>query len=168
MKQKMMLIFCLIFSMSALSFAQSPSVTNADLEKYRQERLRADKEYRENYAKLGFPSPEELDRERKESLIEAEKLAAKLRAERLEQERVDAYREAASAQATTLLRQRSYFDGFADEPSYFWSFGYGGRHRRFRHQLNQPGIQNGYFAGGQFWPTPVVKPQRPSRWLRRR
>jgi hypothetical protein len=38
------------------------TVTNTDLEAYKQKRLTADRDYKENYEKLGFPSPEELDR----------------------------------------------------------------------------------------------------------
>ena len=46
--------------------AQTKKVTNADLEKYRTERLKAEKDLRENYAKLGFPSPEELAKQQAE------------------------------------------------------------------------------------------------------
>lgn len=50
-----------LLSMASVSaFGQTPTVTNADLEKYRQERLKAERQLRENYEELGFPSPEEL------------------------------------------------------------------------------------------------------------
>lgn len=67
--------------------AQAPKViTNADLEKHTQKRLAAEKEYRENYARLGFPSPEALEAEIEKSRVEREHLAARLAAERLERE----------------------------------------------------------------------------------
>jgi hypothetical protein len=47
------------------------TVTNADLEKYRQARVKAEEDYRQNYERLGRPSPEELERreaERQKSL----------------------------------------------------------------------------------------------------
>ena len=43
-----------------LGISQTRTITNADLEKYKQKRLAAEKELRENYRELGFPSPEEL------------------------------------------------------------------------------------------------------------
>ena len=61
-KTAVFLSFILAFSFSA--FAQTKTVTNADLEKFRQKRLQAEREYRENYERLGFPSPEELESKR--------------------------------------------------------------------------------------------------------
>lgn len=61
--------------------AAKKTVTNADLEKYRQTRQKAEADYRENYKKLGMPSPEELQRleaERQQLLAE---YAARKRAE---------------------------------------------------------------------------------------
>lgn len=74
------------------AFAQTRTVTNADLEKFRQERLKAEKDYRENYARLGMPSPEELRRRAEQSSKETSELAARLRADELERERLNAER----------------------------------------------------------------------------
>jgi hypothetical protein len=63
MKERILLILSLILAMSGLVFAQTraaKTVTNADLEKFRQKRLQAEADYRANYKKLGMPSPEEL------------------------------------------------------------------------------------------------------------
>ncbi|HMQ02329.1 MAG TPA: hypothetical protein PKD26_00235 [Pyrinomonadaceae bacterium] len=68
------------------------TITNADLEKFRLERLKAEKEYRENYERLGFPSPEELQRQIERGRIEREALSARLAAERIRQEQADAER----------------------------------------------------------------------------
>jgi len=73
----------LILAVAAAAFAQAEpktkTVTNADLEKYRQARLAAEKDLRENYEALGFPSPEELDRRNVESNRELADLAQRLR-----------------------------------------------------------------------------------------
>jgi hypothetical protein len=64
MKERILLILSLILVATALVFAQTSArktVTNADLEKFRQKRLQAEADYRANYKKLGMPSPEELD-----------------------------------------------------------------------------------------------------------
>lgn len=64
MKERILLILSLILAAPALIFAQTEArktVTNADLEKFRQKRLQAEADYRANYKKLGMPSPEELE-----------------------------------------------------------------------------------------------------------
>ena len=80
------LCFCVCLSVGA--FGQRPTVTNLDLEKYRIERMMADKEYRENYARLGFPSPEELERQRQDDQAARVELAERLRHARQDQERI--------------------------------------------------------------------------------
>lgn len=85
------LLFFVVLMIGGISvFAQTKTVTNADLEKFRAERLRVEKEYRENYAKWGMPSPEELEKRRQESAAELAATAERLRAERAEQERFEA------------------------------------------------------------------------------
>src|SRR6188768_164831 len=98
MTQRSLLIFCLILGVAGIAAAQT--VTNMDLDKYRQERLSAERDYQNNYERMGFPSPAELEKQRVENRVETEKLSAKLRAERLEQERLDAYRQAELIRAT--------------------------------------------------------------------
>lgn len=69
MKKRILFVLSLILVTSIFSFAQTTpntkkarkTVTNADLEKFRQKRLQAEKDYRENYKRLGMPSPEELE-----------------------------------------------------------------------------------------------------------
>ncbi|HMS40609.1 MAG TPA: hypothetical protein PKE69_10305 [Pyrinomonadaceae bacterium] len=46
------LLFILILTFTASAFAQTKTITNADLEKYRQKRLAAEKDYAENYERL--------------------------------------------------------------------------------------------------------------------
>lgn len=104
MKKRILLVLSLIFSVAALTSAQTKTVTNADLESFRQKRLAAEKDYRENYAKLGFPSPQELEKQLAEDQRRLEELSEKLRAERLERERTGAL----EAQNDFLARQSAY------------------------------------------------------------
>lgn len=55
------------------------TVTNADLEKFRQSRTRAEADYRENYKQLGLISPEELEKLNQEDAKSREEFARKAR-----------------------------------------------------------------------------------------
>lgn len=127
MKQRPLFVVCLIFGVAVLASAQARRVTNADLEKYRAERLKAEQDYRENYAKMGFPSPEELDRRREQSRIETERMSARLRADRLERERLEAEQRLRSDLAAPY-----YYNGRVEpglqEPGFYYYFSTG-RHR---------------------------------------
>ncbi|QQS41294.1 MAG: hypothetical protein IPM63_18350 [Acidobacteriota bacterium] len=48
-----------LLCLAAAVSGQTKTVTNADLEKYREKRVAAEKDLRENYEELGFASPEE-------------------------------------------------------------------------------------------------------------
>lgn len=102
MKKQILLFIGLIFSLASVTAAQTRNVTNADLEKYRQKRLAAEREYRENYKQLGFPSPEELEKQIEKSRAEREELSARLRLERLEREKIQQTR-----QQTEILREQN-------------------------------------------------------------
>ena len=160
MKQRLLFVFCLIFGIGGFVAAQGKLVTNADLERYKQDRLKAEREYRENYARLGLPSPEELDRRREQSRLETEQLSAKLRAERLERERLEAEQQANAQLAAAYYRTLQAGQEQYNEPSYFLSYG-----RRHRIPPRQS-FQAGYFAGGQFWPTPTRTPMPRPVWIR--
>jgi hypothetical protein len=62
------------------------TVTNADMEKYRRARVKADEEYRQNYKRLGLPSPEELERREVERQKRSDELSEKLKAQQLQKE----------------------------------------------------------------------------------
>lgn len=117
MKKKILLFTILIFSAPVFAFAQTKTVTNADLEAFKQKRLAAEKDLRENYAKLGFPSPQELEKQIEKSRIEREELAAQLRAERESklQSEIDALQAQnyflQSQSQTYVRRERNYFYG---------------------------------------------------------
>jgi len=88
MKKRLLFILVLTFIASMSAAAQTRTVTNTDLEKFRQKRLEALRDYRENYVRLGFPSPEELEKDIEQSRVERRELAARLREENLERERL--------------------------------------------------------------------------------
>lgn len=156
MRFKIAAMMCLIFAAAVSLMAQTKTVTNADLEKYRQVRLKAEREYRENYERLGLASPAELERRNEQSRADTQRLADKLRDAELERERLNASVEANS---------RSYFPVFQTptqprtySPSYFLSYG---RHYRLRQPYYLQG-QTGYVGGGQFWPTGGRTPLQPT------
>jgi hypothetical protein len=158
MWQKPIFVFCLIALSCSFGFSQKRTVTNADLEAYKQKRLQAEQDYRENYARLGFPSPEELDRRREESLKRSEELSAKLRSERLERERLEAARRAMTQSSVVYPSYYPYgYDNTIYSGAWFNPYSFGRRH--FFPGGRFPGsrfpVQAGYFAGGQFWPPPV-------------
>lgn len=149
---------------------QTKSVTNADLEAFRQKRLQAEREYRENYSRLGMPSPEELEKRRVEDIKKLEELSEKLRSERLE-------REARDAERRNRLRRQLQLDELlmslpdAERPSPyyggFYTSGFSGfRQRRFfgRGHKNFLWRAGGggviYEPGGRssfVWPAPIFR-----------
>lgn len=133
MKIRLLFILTLI-SITAFSAAaqQTRTVTNDNLEKYRQKRVVAERDLRENYERLGFPSPEELEKNIQQSRIERAELAARLRAEdlereqlKLERERLNLDRQIAETEAQrsdySQTRTGNYSFGAND---FFFNYGY--------------------------------------------
>lgn len=153
---RILFLACVFLSASFTASAQSKVVTNGDLEKYRTERERAAADYRENYAKRGFPSPEELEKRNELDRKVLAETAARVRAERLERERSNAEYAAAMRLAEVGDNEPSiiYVDGIA-VPTFYWSNG-----KRYRYPQVRYNGQPGYFAGGQFWATgPRTQPR---------
>ena len=167
MKMRFIFIVCFAALTAVSMMAQTKTVTNADLSKYSQERVKAEKDLRENYAKLGFSSPEEIELRNKSDAKHRAELSARLHLVELERERNEAEREATERLAaayyrpsqTEIVTEDSGFQG------YFWSYGRRHRFPVFRGDYQQPG----YFAGGQFWPTGSrTRPPSQSVWIRPR
>lgn len=119
------------------------TVTNADLEKFRQKRLAAEKELRENYAKLGFPSPEEMERQNAESAKLRDELAARLERERLERERIAAeYRANIAPPGTVVVIPEQ-----VPRREYIYGYGYQYPNERFRRTYRYRGPQVIWRAG---------------------
>jgi len=117
MRKRLMFILCLSFIATVSAAAQETrTVTNSDLEKFRQKRLEAQREYRENYARLGFPSPEELEKQIEQSRIERSELSARLRAENLERERLNMERQNIEAEArrNNFRPQTDYYSDYQE------------------------------------------------------
>ncbi|HRI02768.1 MAG TPA: hypothetical protein PLL77_03400 [Pyrinomonadaceae bacterium] len=159
MKIRILFLVFIIIAATGAAFAQSKTVTNDDLSKYKQERVKAEAELRNNYAKLGFPSPEERAARDAESVKQTVELSARLRNERLERERIDAQNAANAQYSAALLRavQQQNTVEYSSQ-SYFGGY-YNGWWRP--RPIGRVGYQQpGYFAGGQFWPTgPATKPR---------
>lgn len=143
---------------AAAGSAQTRTVTNADLAKYREARIAAERELRENYRELGFPSPEELERRSVESARQLSELAAKLRTERLAEESAAVERERNRAAVSAGRQAIVVVTVPGQQPYFVWSY------------VRPPwppwpqtrGYQQpGYVAGGQFWPTGPRTPSQP-------
>ena len=163
MFKKLLVLFAVLLGVSGMAAAQR-SLTNADLEKYREARLRADRDYRQNYEKLGMPSPEELDRRRADHLYEVNQLASRLRTERLEEERLDLQRYEAERAARVIASYGVPQSGQFYSDSFIYPYGgyfNNGRYSRSLRGGRYLPQQQGYFAGGQFWPTGSATRARP-------
>ena len=166
-------VLCVVFSFFAIAVGQvaRKTVTNADLEAFREKRVAAEKEYRDTYAAKGLPSPEELQAATDARVKETIDLGNKLRAEQLERERL-----ALQAEAQQQAALAAYYNG---GPVYYpydnsvLSYGYfGGRSgfgRRFRGRVfSSNGLGGVYAAGGNVWPAPPGSiRQRPQPMIRR-
>lgn len=169
MKVKVMFLFCLSILAVAPVFAQTKTVTNAELEKFRQKRVQAEKDYRENYAKMGFPSPEDLDRQIEKSRVERDALSARLTAERLQREQVEAER-AEIARYNDQTRYFSSNNSILSDPGYYNRYPntifFGRRFPRYRPN-NPVNVGNG-IPIVNYYGYPRVRTVRPSsRWLER-
>lgn len=156
--KKIAVVLCVVFSFTIVAGAQvaSKTVTNADLEKFRQKRTAAEQEYRETYAAKGLPSPEELKAQNEKRLRDVEELADKLRAEDLERQRL-AFAAAHQRQAATRIYINNYPSNYPDDNTIYsyGLFGNGGFRRGFGNRAFGTSGLNGYAAGGMLWPTPI-------------
>ena len=114
MKKRLWFILILSFVAAASASAQTRTVTNDDLDKFRQKRLAAERDLRENYERLGFPSPAELEKQIEQSRIERSALTARLETENFRREQLNLERERISAEA----RYNNYQTPTQDYPSY--------------------------------------------------
>jgi hypothetical protein len=158
MMSKITVFLFVLGALSVSGLAQTRSITNFDLEKYKTQRVAAEKDLRDNYEKLGFSSPEERAKRDEERKKENAELAARFERERLEQEAADAQaRQAAASYAT----QPQYYNS---DPNYSVVYGQGGYYYspRFRDRV-RPGTRYqqplGYVGGGMLWPAPTTTRQ---------
>lgn len=165
---KILAIAILTLTVGFSASAQTKTVTNADLEKYRQARLESEKDLRENYRELGFPSPAELDKYYRQQQTDLEKLAARLQQEELERRQL-------ALQAENLRLQNSYWRDSSNsyyQPSltqpYFYGYSdygyfnqpvYKSYPRYFprRRAINQNPIGGGYAVPSPFFNRPPAR-----------
>ncbi|HEX6125625.1 MAG TPA: hypothetical protein VFZ23_09670 [Pyrinomonadaceae bacterium] len=141
--KKAAVVFGLVISLAVIGFGQMRTITNATLQPFQEKRLAAERDYRDNYARMGFPSPEELDRQREVDMATRLELADQLRQARLEKERLELERRSLDIEAAMLDTQieaarveggyyGGYFGGFGVGGFGFGRYGYGDRFGRFR------------------------------------
>lgn len=122
--------FLLVVLVGGVAFAdaQGRRVTNAELEKFKVKRLAAEQDLRENYARLGFPSPEEMEKQRAQEAKERMELFESLQAARLERERIEVERLQAAAELARAEQPTIVVEGRDDDGYYYGysSFGFGG------------------------------------------
>ncbi|MDQ3181358.1 MAG: hypothetical protein M3Q33_12660 [Acidobacteriota bacterium] len=142
---KQLFILVLIFATTNLAVSQTKTVTNGDLEQFRQKRLKAEKDYRENYEKLGFPSPEELERQNAESRRQLSELARRIEAENTQNRNYyKAQANALLAEIAAVDAQIAYLRGEVNRlPSrnYIYSYGYAPYFYRQRQPIDPNYIQ---------------------------
>lgn len=131
---------CLFLSGAVL--AQTLSVSNSDLSKFRDRRISAEKEYRENYLRLGMPSPEQIEKDRIAYIANTQELSARLRREAIEREA----REAALIYESAVQRQTEHWPRTIGGPvvavpyfsGYYTSYGYRYQSQRPRQWYKRP------------------------------
>lgn len=153
----------LIFAAAVTATAQNKTITNADLEKYRQARLAAEREYRENHERLGMPSPEELARRNEASRKELIELSDRLREQEIAERRLAGI--STPSPVVNVGLGSTTFGPVA--PAVIWSYGYG-RDWRYRPVYRLPQGQQYYVSGGSIWPVGPRTAPRPLIKVRRR
>lgn len=124
--KRMRAVFCaaLLLGIASAVSAQTrtKTVTNADLEKFRQKRVAAQKELEENYKELGFASPEERERRYEESRRESARIIAELRRdEQLRERRLAAHQTYYPPRAQFSYPNPNFIDyGGRYAPSYLY------------------------------------------------
>lgn len=162
MKANTAVFVLIMLASAAFAFGQRPTVTNETLEKYRQQRLAAEKDLRENYEKLGFPSPEEREARDKASREKFDEITAKLREDEIERQRTQPV--ANTIVERTIQVGRPEYRAYGLAPAAIW--GYSAPRGRIynRRFYTQPY----HVSGGSIWPVgPATKP-RPLIQTRRR
>src|SRR5688572_18017273 len=117
-------ITILILTAAVSLCGQTKTVTNADLEKYRQTRLESERQLKEKYAELGFPSPEQLEKQKAERRREMEQYSDELRQRRIQREIIAQTSEQIAQRVAELnyLSDQGVFGGQAFVYSYGFPF----------------------------------------------
>jgi len=159
---------CVFFSFAAVALGQVAmrTVTNADLDRFAQQRIEADRQYRETYASRGMLSPEELRARNDERIRDTIELGNQLRSDELERLRIALEAEAQELQAQEMRYQYqnslpTYYPN--DNTIYGYSdYGFYGDRRSERRSRDRrfPSVYGpgGYVSGGTLWPVLLGQP----------
>ncbi len=177
--KRALLFFGFIVSLAVVGSAQVRTVTNTTLQKFQQQRLAAERDYKDNYERLGFPSPEELDRQRDADMTARLELADQLRQSMLEKERLALERRRIDLEAARLDAEldvdvsTGYVGGFSGYISGFDRRDYRRSRRNFsfggfsnRNRLTPLVDRRGAYRVTPFGVIPVPNP-RPAITFRR-
>jgi hypothetical protein len=153
------LAICILTTAAVSAFAQTRTITNFELERYRTQRVQAEKDLNENYKELGFSSPEErakrLDAWKKES----QELSDRLEQERAARENAEALAEQAASQQQYYPPVQSVYGRQDGNTVYWYENGFDPFNNRIRPRVTTQ-LPPGYFAGGAFWPSsPSTRPR---------
>lgn len=131
MKKFAITILVLTAAFSAL--AQTKTVTNQDLEKFRQQRLQAERDRKAKYAEMGT-TPEEIERQNRERRAEMEQYSEQLRVERIlaENQRI-----AAENQRIAQQNARREYGVYDDQPAFVYYYGGVPYFSYYRHNYNR-------------------------------
>ena len=161
MKANTVVFVLVMFASAALALGQRPTITNETLEKYRQQRLAAEKDLRENYERLGFPSPQELESRNKASREKLDEIAGRLREDETEKQRMQVVT-GATVERQVQVEQPQY-RAYGIAPAAIWGYSIPRVRTYSRRFYSQPY----YVAGGSIWPVgsatrpqPLLKTQR--------
>lgn len=126
MKKLCIVILSLTAAVSA--FAQTKTVTNDDLEKFRRQRVESEKRLKERYAEMGFPSPEQIEKQNAERRARMEQYSDELRRQRIDsQNDIIGQANALRTQLAAVNAQINYLrgqEGGAYNQSFIYSYGY--------------------------------------------
>ena len=112
MLRRSIFVLCFVMLLSGLAAAQSRTVTNADLQKFKEQRLKAERGLKVYYAEYGMTEAEVAKREAADAKAR-EELSARLRSERLDREWLEherMEREQTPPQVNVVLPQQEHND----------------------------------------------------------
>jgi hypothetical protein len=174
MIRKLFFVVSFTLVLTAVVSPQTRTVTNADLEKYKQARVKAEKDLNENYAKMGFASPEERAKRNATSTQELIELSTRLRAEARAREQAEAelaWQRAEQARYEAVLRALAA-QQLQQQPVNNYPYWYGNVYQTWGNPWWRPQQQIGggwratgggliYEPGGKsswIWNPPVINP----------
>ena len=152
MKLGLSLLLLLSVFAGAHVSAQRRTVTNAELEKFKQKRLQAEQDYNDNFDRMGFPSPEELQRQIEQGRADSLALSERLAAERIERERLQIERDRLAIERENLALERQAME-YANRPDYsplndgYYGLGFPGYYNFGGHGRPYRGFGSSRFRG---------------------